>query len=95
MHSAAQPDDAGLRASTLALVHLRMPSILADAAAWDVYVRNKELLRAYHLALCEGQLDAGARTGAGGGMVGERTPPATPTSAVVGGEKRKRVRTTA
>ncbi|KAI4640864.1 uncharacterized protein J4E79_011794 [Alternaria viburni] len=81
-HEQCPENDRGLRKAIIECVGLRMPAILEDESAWEEFSENKNVLRAFHVALCEmgegGGLVGGRGGGGGGGGGGIVTPPATP-----------------
>jgi hypothetical protein len=57
-----------------------MPAILGDESAWKEFSENKDVLRAFHLQMCEmdgGDGSNGNVVGIGSGMT---TPPASPNT---------------
>ena len=56
-----------------------MPAILGDESAWKKFSENKDVLRAFHLHMCE--MDGGSGSNGGAVRVGAGlTPPASPNT---------------
>ena len=71
-------NDRGLRKAIITCVRTRMPAILGDESAWKEFSENKDVLRAFHLHMCEMDGAAGGNVvGIGAGMT---TPAASPNT---------------
>ncbi|KAL1793826.1 hypothetical protein ACET3X_007247 [Alternaria dauci] len=74
-HEQCPENDRGLRKAIIECIRTRMPAILEDESAWKDFSENKNVLRAFHMHMCEMDESGGNAVAAG---VGTMTPPATP-----------------
>lgn len=79
-HERCPENDRGLRKAIIACVRTRMPAILGDESAWKEFSENKDVLRAFHLHLCEIDGADGSNGNVVGIGAGMTTPPASPNT---------------
>ncbi|KAB2098696.1 hypothetical protein AG0111_0g12992 [Alternaria gaisen] len=73
-------NDRGLRKAIITCVRTRMPAILGDESAWKEFSENKDVLRAFHLHMCEMDGADGSNGNVVGIGAGMTTPPALPNT---------------